>query len=93
MIGSFRNRKLRKFYEKGEAKQVGAEIADRVELLLDQLDAATGPRDMNIPGNDFHGLQGKPKRYSVHASGNWCVTFEWDDETNSPIRVDLEDYH
>lgn len=46
---------------------------------------------MNVPGFDFHALKGKPKRYSVHVSGNWCLTFEWRD--GGPARVNLEDYH
>lgn len=53
--------------------------------------AATRPQDMNIPGFGFHPLRGNPRRYSVHVSGNWCITFEWQD--GSPARVNLEDYH
>ena len=56
---------------------------------LDALDAATRPQDMNVPGFDFHPLKGKPKRYSVHVSGNWCLTFEWRD--GGPARVNLGD--
>lgn len=47
--------------------------------------------DMHIPGFDFHGLQGKPKRYSVHVNGPWCITFEW--VGNDARRVDLVQYH
>ena len=46
---------------------------------------------MNIPGFDFHGLRGKPKRYSVHLNGPWCVTFGWDE--NDAVGVYLEQYH
>jgi len=46
---------------------------------------------MNLPGFDFHALRGKPKRYSVHVNGPWCITFEWEDD--QPVRVDLERYH
>jgi hypothetical protein len=42
----------------------------------------------NLPGYDFHGLHGKPKRYTVHVSGPWCVTFEF--EEGDAWRVDLE---
>ena len=72
---------------------MGADLAGRVEILLDQLDAAIRPGDMNTPGNDFHPLKGKPKRYSVHVNGNFCITFEWDENTRCPLRIDLEDYH
>ena len=91
MIISFRNRKLKRFFLQAEIRQVGPALASRVEEALDQLDAARKPEDMNTPGNDFHSLKGKPKRYSVHVSGNFSITFEWD-ETDAK-RVDLEDYH
>lgn len=91
MIGSFRSKKLKRLFEKGLPGAVGADISDRASLLLDQLDAAIKPEDMNIPGGGFHTLRGKPKRYSVHVNGNWRITFEWRD--GDAIRVDLEDYH
>jgi len=47
--------------------------------------------DMNVPGFDFHGLKGKPKRYGMHVNGPWCITFEWVD--NDAWRVDLVQYH
>ena len=28
-----------------------------------------------MPGFNFHGLQGVPKRYSIHVNGPWCITF------------------
>lgn len=60
-------------------------------MILDALEAATEPADMNLPGFGFHGLQGKPKRYAVSASGNWRITFGWEDA--DAVDVDLEDYH
>ena len=47
--------------------------------------------DIDVPGFDFHGLQGKPKHYSVHVNGPWCITFEW--IGNGAWRVDLVQYH
>ena len=91
MIESFRSKKLKRLFEKGLLGTVGADLSERTLLLLDQLDAATKPEDMNIPGSRFHSLRGKPKRYSVHVNGNWRITFEWRD--GDPVRVDLEDYH
>ena len=54
------------------------------------MNAAKEPQDLNLPGFNFHALAGKPKRFTVHVSGNWCITFGWD---NGAIDVDLEDYH
>jgi proteic killer suppression protein len=64
---------------------------ERVLRRLDAIDAAKSPEALNVPGFDFHGLQGKPKRYSVHVDGRWCITFEWQGE--NAVKVDLENYH
>jgi len=65
----------------------------RVERILAWLDAAAVPDDMNLPGYRFHGLHGKPKRFAVDASGNYRVTFAWDNAVGDAIDVDIEDYH
>lgn len=63
----------------------------RLGRILNALDVATTPDDMNIPGLRFHSLSGDRKgRYAVDASGNWRVTFGWDGEDD--IDIDLEDY-
>lgn len=59
--------------------------------ILALLNAATSPQDMHLPGLRFHGLEGKPKRWAVDASGNYRVTFGWEDQ--DAIDVDIEDYH
>jgi proteic killer suppression protein len=46
---------------------------------------------MNIAGFHFHGLQGKPKRWSVRIIKNYRITFGWLAE--SAIDIDYEDYH
>jgi plasmid maintenance system killer protein len=33
----------------------------------------------------------RPRRYSIHVNGPWCITFEWRD--GRALRVDLEQYH
>jgi len=61
-------------------------------MILNALDAATKPFDMNIPGLKFHALGGDRKgEYSVWVNGNWRITFAWDEA--DAIGVDLEDYH
>jgi proteic killer suppression protein len=47
--------------------------------------------DLNVPGFNFHGLEGKPKRFSIHINGPWRITFEWLKE--NAYRVNLENYH
>ena len=91
MITAFKHRGLKELFVKGRSARISSALKARCLTRLDALDAATKPQDMNVPGFDFHALKGKPKRYSVHVSGNWCVTFEWRD--GGPARVNLEDYH
>ncbi len=92
VIGSFRNKGLRRFAEKGDASKLSVQNPDRLRRILALLNAAHAPENMNQPGDRFHPLKGKEAgRYAVDASGNWRVTFAWDgaDATN----VDLEHYH
>jgi proteic killer suppression protein len=57
---------------------------------LEGLDQAESLTDLQIPGFNFHGLRGSPKRYSIHANGPWCITFEW--ENGDALQVDLNQY-
>ena len=63
----------------------------RALVRLKVLDEAALPSDLNVPGFNFHRLHGRPVRYSVHVSGPWCLTFEWEDA--DAVRVNLEHYH
>jgi len=91
VIKSFRHRGLARFFNRADPSGVSPELAERIRHRLRALQAATSPADLNIPGFDFHALRGKPKRYSLHVNGPWCVTFEWID--GDAWRVDLENYH
>jgi len=59
--------------------------------VLDALDQAESLTDLNVPGFNFHGLQGIPKRYGIHVNGPWCITFEWKD--GDALKINLEQYH
>ncbi|MGH8673436.1 MAG: type II toxin-antitoxin system RelE/ParE family toxin [Burkholderiales bacterium] len=92
MIKGFRHKGLERFFTKSERKGIDARQADRIRRILDRLDAATKPEDLNLPGYKFHGLKGDRKgAYSVSASGNWRITFRFDG--GDAIEVNLEDYH
>ena len=58
---------------------------------LTALDHAESLTDLQVPGFNFRGLHGLPKRYSIHVKGPWCITFEW--QGIDALRVDLEQYH
>lgn len=59
--------------------------------VLQLLEVAGQPEDMNIAGFHFHALQGNPKRWSMRLSANYRITFGWSGE--NAVDVDWEDYH
>ena len=92
MIKSFRNKPLQRFFETGKSKGLSVQDDQRVSRILRALEAATRPEDLDLPGYRFHCLIGRDKgRYSVRVTGNWRVTFGWQDV--DAVGVDLEDYH
>jgi proteic killer suppression protein len=93
VIRSFRSKPLQKFAATGNGSRlpVPAHNHGKVRRQLTALDAAAKPEDMNLPGWRFHGLEGDPKRYAVDVSGNYRLTWGWDDP--DAVDVDLEDYH
>lgn len=92
MIASFKSRALRRFLLRSDAKPLQPEHVERIAMILDRLDAATSPADMDIPGMDFHALAGDRKgEYAVTVRANWRITFAWDGE--DAVDVNYVDYH
>ncbi len=68
---------------------MGANLADRVRLALADLDEASRPSDVDLPGYRLHPLKGNLKGcWRIPVSGNWRVTFRFGNDD-----VDLTDYH
>ncbi len=91
MIKSFRHKGLSELFEPGRTRRVRQDLQSRCLRRLEALDQAELLTDLNVPGFNFHGLQGVPKRYSIHINGPWCITFAW--QEGEALRVDLEQYH
>ena len=91
MINSFRHKGLAELFERGRTGRVRYELQLRCLRRLEVLDQTKLLADLNVPGFNFHGLQGVPKRYSIHVNGPWCITFEW--EEREALRIDFEQYH
>jgi proteic killer suppression protein len=91
MLKSFKHKGLKELFETGKSHKVPPNLKSKCLRRLDMLDASTTPEEMNIPGFHFHGLHGKPKRYSVRVNGNYRITFGWSGE--DAVHIDLEDYH
>ncbi len=92
MIRGFKHKGLAKFFQTGAKSGIQAQHADRLELVLGRLSAATSPKDMGLPGLALHELKGARKGvWAVKVSGNWRVTFVFVDKDADD--VDYEDYH
>ncbi len=91
MIKTFRNKQLKSLWETGKSR-IDSRFHQRIIRRLDRLDAAQFPEDMNLPGFNFHKLEGQdPPRYTVHVNGPWCITFEF--EEGDAHVIDFEQYH
>ena len=71
MIESFIHKGLRELYNDGKSSRIQSILVGRILRRLDAIDAATLLSDLNVPGFNFHGLEGKPKLYSIHVNGPW----------------------
>ena len=91
VIKSFRHKGLSELFERGTSRRVRPDLQSHCLRRLDMLDQTEILNDLQVPGFNFHGLRGKPKRYSIHVNGPWCITFEW--KKGDAYRVDLEQYH
>lgn len=91
MIKTFKNKELAALWS-GKRTKIDARFHKRILLRLDRLDVITEPKEMNLPGYNFHSLRGfNPTRYTVHINGPWCITFEFND--NDVYVVNFEQYH
>jgi proteic killer suppression protein len=92
VIRSFKSRAFANLWSTRRAAKIDAKVHKRILVRLDRLDVATAPDQLNLPGFDFHALNGfRPIRYTVHVNGPWCITFECDGD--DAVRVDFEQYH
>lgn len=91
MIGGFRHKGLEEIYLTGKTRRIGAENIEKCARILQALDVAKQPDEMNVAGYRFHGLQGNPRKWSVRVTGNYRITFGWSGEAADGI--DFEDYH
>ena len=73
MIKSFKHKGLSELFENGRTRRVRQDLQSRCLRRLEVLDQAEVLTDLDLPGFNFHGLHGVPKRYSIHVNGPWCT--------------------
>jgi len=92
MIKSFRHNGLKRLFLKGDRRRISPEHVDKLERILDRLDASLAAQDMGLPGHRLHRLKGdREGHWAVTVSGNWRVTFRFDGP--DAYDVDYIDYH
>ena len=88
----FAHRGLRRFYERGDARNLAPNYAKRIDQILTDPARAREPGDVSRPGWRLHRLRGNQSGFwSVHASGNWRIVFRFED--GEAVDIDLIDYH
>ena len=92
MIGSFRHKGLKEFFETGSKRGISPELAARIARRLDVINAAQGLMDIDAHGFNLHRLKGgRQGEWSISVSGNWRITFGF--SKGEAFDINLEDYH
>lgn len=92
MIVSFKHKGMRQLFEYDASKLINPAHEERIRTILSVLDGAEAINDINLPSFRLHKLKGfKQERWSVKVSGNWRITFHYQD--GDVHDVNLEDYH
>lgn len=93
MIVSYRDKRTRSF-AMGQRVKAFDGIARKLSMKLDQLDAATSLRDLDLPGTRLEALSGDRKgQYSIRVNDQWRICFEWPKGAEGPVNVEVVDYH
>jgi proteic killer suppression protein len=92
MLKLIRHRGLKRFYESDDRRGLNAEHVEKIATILAQLDRATKPDDMGLPGFKLHPLKGELNGFwSVTIRANWRIVFRF--EGRDVTDVNLIDYH
>lgn len=92
MIKSWKHKGLCRFFQNGDISGIQVKHQSKLKIILQLLDAASQPADLNLPGMRFHRLKGNYKNhYSVTVNGNWRIIYAFDG--TDAILVDYLDYH
>ena len=90
-IANIRHKGLEELFVKGKTKKLGVKFHKSARRILDHLNGIVDLADCKGVKN-FHELKGdRSGTYSMHVSGNYCITFRWID--GKVTDVDFEDYH
>ena len=88
----FAHKGLRTLYHTDRSFGLPQDLLPRIRRILADLDVATRPRDLGVPGYRLHPLRGtREGQWSIRVSANWRIVFRF--EGGEPVDVDFVDYH
>ena len=91
-IVSIRHKNLARFIEKDDASKLDSRIVTKLRVQITFLIGMTHSdecRTLQI----WRAHQLSDRRWSLHVTANYRLTFELDDEAQEVRILDLEDYH
>ena len=92
MIENFRDRRLKRFYERRDASLLPANMLARIQTILARLDIAETTGDLRLHSYRLHPLKGDLKGYwSIMVKANWRIIFRF--REGRMLDVELIDYH
>lgn len=101
MIRTFRDRETKAIFEGGQAgakdakrarKRLATQLWKRARAKLDEIDAATDPRQLDTPSNHLEKLSGdREGQWSIWINVQYRVCFTWQD--GDAWDVEIVDYH
>ncbi|MGQ0671901.1 MAG: type II toxin-antitoxin system RelE/ParE family toxin [Hyphomicrobium sp.] len=92
MIGSFRHRGLKRFFDDDDGRRLPADKLERIRSILTLLDAAEHIEDLDRPTLSLHARKGEFKGFwAVTVRANWRIIFRF--ENAQAFDVDFLDYH
>ena len=91
-IVSIRHKNLARFIEKDDASKLDSRIVTKLRVQITFLIGMTHSDECrNLQFWRVHQLS--DRRWSLHVTANYRLTFELDDEAQEVRILDLEDYH
>jgi toxin HigB-1 len=93
-LARYRDKRLRQFAEGRRVKEFQA-FEQQLKKRLTILEDAQTKRDLRLlPSNRFEALRGDRKgQFSIRVNKQWRLCFEWPDDLDHAVNIEVVDYH
>ena len=83
---------MERLYATGNPRGIRTDLVAKIERILSELDTATEPQALNLPGYSLHPLKGDKKgSWAVTVKADWRIVFRF--ANGDAYDVELTDYH